>query len=254
MSSALEQILLKLLVPDNVVIQQGTDELKQALKNPGVVPELCSVLTTSPNPQVRQFAAVLLRRLVRRWKKFSPDFHNSLKLISLQVLQHETERVVRNSVAQLAAAIARYELADQKWPEILQYIQEGAANPNPQQRELSVLLLSCIVSTSANHLRPFYKGLFHMFDTMLQDTQSKNVPFYAVKTMTALVHYTGTDEIPLFRPLIPKVLAVIGQLLVRDEDQGCEAMEVFDELVECEVSIIVPHLKSVLEFCCQVSP
>eukprot|EP00057_Strongylocentrotus_purpuratus_P019065 XP_011673539.1 PREDICTED: importin-4 [Strongylocentrotus purpuratus] len=181
MSSALEQILLKLLVPDNVVIQQGTDELKQALKNPGVVPELCSVLTTSPNPQVRQFAAVLLRRLVRRWKKFSPDFHNSLKLISLQVLQHETERVVRNSVAQLAAAIARYELADQKWPEILQYIQEGAANPNPQQRELSVLLLSCIVSTSANHLRPFYKGLFHMFDTMLQDTQSKNVPFYAVK-------------------------------------------------------------------------
>ncbi|XP_063971757.1 importin-4-like isoform X1 [Lytechinus pictus] len=253
MSSALEQILLKLLVPDNVVIQQGTEELKQALKSPGVVPELCSVLTTSQNPQVRQFAAVLLRRLVRRWKKFSPDFHISLKQISLQVLQHENERVVRNSVAQLAAAIARYELADQKWPEILQYIQEGATNPNPQQRELSSLLLSCIVSTSANHLRPFYKGLFHMFDTMLVDTQSKNVPFYAVKTMTALVHYTGTDEIPLFRPLIPKVLAVIDELLVRDEDQGCEAMEVFDELVECEVSIIVPHLKSVLEFCCQVA-
>ncbi|XP_072169720.1 importin-4-like isoform X2 [Diadema setosum] len=92
-----------------------------------------------------------------------------------------------------------------------------------------------------------------MFSTMLLDTQSKDVPFYAIKTMTALVHYTGTDEIPLFRPLIPRVLVVIGQLLVRDEDQGCEAMEVFDELVESEVSIIVPHLKSVLEFCCQVA-
>ena len=26
-------------------------------------------------------------------------------------------------------------------------------------------------------------------------------------------------------------------------------MEVFDELVECEVSIVVPHLKSLLDFC-----
>jgi len=30
-------------------------------------------------------------------------------------------------------------------------------------------------------------------------------------------------------------------------------MELFDELVECEVAIIAPHLNSVLEFCLTVS-
>ena len=29
-------------------------------------------------------------------------------------------------------------------------------------------------------------------------------------------------------------------------------MEIFDELVECEVAIIVPHIKSIIEFSLQV--
>ena len=45
-------------------------------------------------------------------------------------------RVVRNSVAQLAASIARFELAEQNWPEVLQFIQEGSSSPHPQQREV----------------------------------------------------------------------------------------------------------------------
>ena len=30
-------------------------------------------------------------------------------------------------------------------------------------------------------------------------------------------------------------------------------MEILDELLECEVGVIVPHLKTVIEFCLQVS-
>ena len=58
---------------------------------------------------------------------------------------------------------------------------------------------------------------------------------------------------PLCRPMIPGILIVIGRLLEEQEDQGCEAMELLDELVECEVSIVVPHIKPCVEFCCQVS-
>lgn len=73
---------------------QGTKELKKAFKNPEAISALCEVIVTSPNPQIRQSAAVLLRRKFgkkRQWSRLNPDlrtrwiisiFHYILILIS----------------------------------------------------------------------------------------------------------------------------------------------------------------------------
>ena len=37
------------------------------------------------------------------------------------------------------------------------------------------------------------------------------------------------------------------------QDHACEAMELFDELIECEVAIVAPYLSPLLEFCLTVS-
>ena len=57
----MEVILGKLLQPDNEVIKSATEELRAAFKQPGVIPELCAVLGSSQQVQIRQYAAVLLR-------------------------------------------------------------------------------------------------------------------------------------------------------------------------------------------------
>ena len=36
------------------------------------------------------------------------------------------------------------------------------------------------------------------------------------------------------------------------KDKACDAMEIFDELIESEVSIVTPHLKTLVEFSLQV--
>lgn len=36
------------------------------------------------------------------------------------------------------------------------------------------------------------------------------------------------------------------------QDQASEAMEVFDELIESEVSIVVPHITEIVRFCLEV--
>lgn len=36
------------------------------------------------------------------------------------------------------------------------------------------------------------------------------------------------------------------------QDHACEAMEVFNELMESEVSIIVPHIAEIIGFCLEV--
>ncbi|XP_038069954.1 importin-4-like isoform X2 [Patiria miniata] len=255
MAAPLEGILHKLLVPNSSVIQEGTRELKQALKDPNIVPGLFAVLTSSNNPQIRQLSAVLLRRrVVKQWTKLPPDVGHNLKQISLQVLLRETDKSVCNAVAQLVGAIAKHELTSRNgWPDLMQFLQQQSRSPESQHKEVGALVLSCVSGSAAEHLRPYLRVLCNLFNTMLQNRESQLVPYYAIKAMTSLVQHLGTDDIPQFRPLIPQVLVVIRLLLGSDEDQGCQAMELFDELVECEVSIIVPHLKAVVEFCCEVA-
>lgn len=38
------------------------------------------------------------------------------------------------------------------------------------------------------------------------------------------------------------------------KEKASEAMEVFDEMMESEVSIIVPHIAEIVQFCLEVCP
>jgi hypothetical protein len=46
----------------SVFYLQGTQELREALKSPEAVPTLCQVMVSAKEPQVRQYAAVILRK------------------------------------------------------------------------------------------------------------------------------------------------------------------------------------------------
>lgn len=53
--------------------------------------------------------------------------------------------------------------------------------------------------------------------------------------------------------LVFNLKTILCLLICWLQDKACEALEVFDELLETEVAIIVPHLKPFLQFCLQVS-
>ena len=38
------------------------------------------------------------------------------------------------------------------------------------------------------------------------------------------------------------------------QDMATEALEILDELVDCEVAVVVRHIKQIIEFCLQVRP
>lgn len=65
---------------------QGTKELGEVLKSPSVVGELCQVMGTSAAPQVRQYAAVILRKRLgktRHWMKLEADVKNGYAVAKL---------------------------------------------------------------------------------------------------------------------------------------------------------------------------
>ncbi|KAI1902156.1 hypothetical protein AGOR_G00041800 [Albula goreensis] len=253
MTEELERILSQLTQPDNAVIQQATAQLKLAFKDPAVIPALCAVMTGSQNPQIRQSAAVMLRmRVVKHWKKISPDHRESLKAVVLQAFQQETEHTVRHSLSQLSAVMVKHETPD-RWPALLTLLNQSTKSENPQDRQVGLLLLSKVIESNPESFKPYFRQLLELCGTVLQDLGNPTALYYCVLTMTAITPYTGSEEINLMRSLIPKLIVAIKHLIKADQDQASEAMEVFDELMESEVSIIVPHIPEIVHFCLEIS-
>ncbi|KAM6971252.1 importin-4 [Tautogolabrus adspersus] len=249
MTEELEQILSQLTQPDNAVIQQATAQLKQAFKSPGIIPALCSVMSSSQNPQNRQSAAVMLRfRVKKHWKKISPSDRESLKVVVLQAFMQETEHTVQHSLSQLCAVMVKHETPD-SWPALLQLLNQSTKSSNPNDRQIGLLLLNKVIESNPEPFKPHYCQLLQLFSTVLQDHNNPTALYYCILSLTAITAYTGTEEMNQMRSIIPSLIVALKHLIKADQDKACEAMEVFNELMESEMSIIVPHIADMVRFC-----
>lgn len=52
---------------------------------------------------------------------------------------------------------------------------------------------------------------------------------------------------------IPRVIEIIKYLCTVDEEKACECMELFDEISEYAVPLLVPHVQGIIELCLQLA-
>lgn len=57
----------------------------------------------------------------------------------------------------------------------------------------------------------------------------------------------------MIQPLIPKVLAVAKKIITVDDSKAILLMEIWEELLETEVSMLAPHLKPVTDLCLEIA-
>jgi hypothetical protein len=57
----------------------------------------------------------------------------------------------------------------------------------------------------------------------------------------------------MIQPLIPKVLVVVRNFIAIDLSKVVNLMEIWEELLETEVSILAPQLKAVTELCLEIA-
>ncbi|XP_077170152.1 importin-4 isoform X2 [Paroedura picta] len=249
----LERMLSDLLQPDNAVIQQATIQLKEALKQPAALAHLCQVMSDSQSPQIRQFAAVLVRRrMTKHWRKLPAPEQEALKNLVLSTLRRETDHKVCLGLAQLAAVLLKHEKLE-RWPQLLQLIQQGAQSQDPTQCEVGLLLLSCALELDPDVFAPHYMELLRLFHLILSDLNHPGPLYYTLRSLITMVPGLGSDEMNLMSSMVPKIILAIQALSRVNEAHASEVMEVFDELLETEVSIIVQHLSEVVGFCLEVA-
>ncbi|XP_077411011.1 importin-4 isoform X2 [Vanacampus margaritifer] len=206
----------------------------------------------SQNPQIRQSAAVMLRlRVKKQWRKISPPDRESLKAVVLQAFMQETEHQVQHSLSQLCAMMVKHETPD-SWPALLQLLNQSTKSANPHDRQVGLLLLNKVIESNPEPFQPHYCQLLQLFSTVLQDHNNPTALYYCILSLTAMTVYTGTQHLNQMRAIVPSLIVAIKHLIKADESQASEAMEVFNELMESEVSIIVPFVEDMVRFFLEV--
>ncbi|XP_050478214.1 importin-4-like isoform X1 [Bombus huntii] len=256
----MEEILLKLLVADNTSIQQGTAELREAFKKPESTPTLCQLIISSTNSQVRQYAAILLRKRYakgKHWLKLPQHIRNEFKTVILQALVNEPEKMVKNAIAQLIGTIVKHELPNNGWPEVLQFVQQLITSENLINKELGTYTLSIMTEIAPDVYSIHAVSLANLLGQTLNSLQDLRNPvaYYILKIMQSLVPFVEGNQMMInaYHQMMPQIMTTIQSLTTSHEDKAIQCFELLDELCEHGVAVIAPHVKALVTMCLAIA-
>ncbi|XP_076649136.1 importin-4 [Halictus rubicundus] len=255
----MEEILSKLLVSDNATIQQGTAELKEAFKKPESTPALCQLIVSSQSVEIRQCAAILLRKRYakgKHWLKLPQHIRREFKSIILQALVNEPEKFVKNAIAQLIGVIVKHELPNNEWPEVLQFTQQLITSENLIEKELGTYTLSIMTEIAPDAYETHIGPIIALLNQTLNSLQDLGHPVahYVLRIMQNLVPLVQDQQIVnAYQQMMPQIMATIQALTSTNEDKAIECFELIDELCENANSVIAPHVKLLVSMCLAIA-
>ncbi|XP_048317794.2 uncharacterized protein LOC107427857 [Ziziphus jujuba] len=255
MAQSLELLLIQFLMPDNDARRQAEEQIKRLAKDPQVVPALVQHLRTAKTPNVRQLAAVLLRKKITgHWAKLSPQLKHMVKQSLIESITMEHSPPVRRASANVVSVIAKYAVPAGEWPDLLPFLFQCSQSAQEDHREVALILFSSLTETIGNTFRPHFADLQALLLKCLQDETSNRVRVASLKAVGSFLEFTQDGvEVVKFREFIPSILNVSRQCLAAgDEDIAVLAFEIFDELIESPAPLLGESIKSIVQFSLEV--
>ncbi|VAI07528.1 unnamed protein product [Triticum turgidum subsp. durum] len=236
MAQSLELLLIQFLMPDN-------DALVHHLR-------------TAKTPNVRQLAAVLLRKkITSHWPKLPPHAKASLKQALIDSITLDNSHLVRRGSANVVSIIAKYAVPAGEWQELLPFLFQCSQSPQEEHREVALILFSSLTETIGTTFQSHLNNLQPILLKCLQDETSSRVRIAALKAVGSFIEYVneGGDIVKMFRDFVPSILNVSRQCLANgDDDVASIAFEIFDELIESPAPLLGDSVRSIVQFSLEV--
>uniref|UniRef100_A0A0E0CYC3 Importin N-terminal domain-containing protein n=1 Tax=Oryza meridionalis TaxID=40149 RepID=A0A0E0CYC3_9ORYZ len=256
MAQSLELLLIQFLMPDNDARRQAEEQIRRLARDPQVVPALVHHLRTAKTPNVRQLAAVLLRKkITSHWPKLPPHAKASLKQALIDSITIDHSHLVRRASANVVSIIAKYAVPAGEWPELLPFIFHCSQSPQEDHREVALILFSSLTETIGTTFQSHLNDLQPILLKCLQDEASSRVRIAALKAVGSFIEYVndGGDVVKMFRDFVPSILNVSRQCLANgEEDVASIAFEIFDELIESPAPLLGDSVRSIVQFSLEV--
>lgn len=245
---------------------QATEELNEALKRPETIQTLCEVATRSPSPQLRQYAAVILRKRLskqRFWNLIPVEGQQMIKNGLLQAIANEQEKFVRTSIAGVVGALVNHEFPkkDAWMNDVLKFIFE-----NSQSNDMALCLLgsetfAILTEAAPDQFIPHLQtiGLF-CSEAMLASERANNmgnpVIFNLIMAMSHLVPFILGHNVAehVYSTAVPYVVKSLQAFAAQnDADKFIDAFDFLENLADHAPKLITNHIKPLIEFCLELS-
>ncbi|KAM0786714.1 hypothetical protein ACM66B_002156 [Microbotryomycetes sp. NB124-2] len=264
-TASLFATLQQTIAPDTQTIKAATVQLNTHFYTDAqCVPALFDIATSSADLSIRQLALVELRKRVtakksKQWLKQTPEVRTAIKARLLEAVVTEQSGQSRAAATRLISALARIELGNGTWPELLPWLWSLASAQAAAQREVALqtvfMLLDTLVVTPSKpggSLRNHVTQLLDLFNRTLADAESLNVRVWTVRSLGKLSEFIEqgeTAEITAFQSLVPGIIGVLSQTLeANDEAAAKSGFEVLESLTLAETPLLNPHLPSLVQF------
>ncbi|KAI8069064.1 armadillo-type protein [Gilbertella persicaria] len=253
--TSLEELLTKLATAqDSETIRLATSTLNnQFYVSADCIPALVEIISRSPHHPVRQLAAVELRkRISKKWQDIPDAAQAAIRGQLLQIALNEQHEIVRHSTARVISSIARIDVPENKWPELLGFLNQACASATAIHREVGTYCLYTLFEVIADFFMDHTAPLYDLFQKSIVDPESKRVRVTTVLTLGKLAEFIETEDkenIKSFRNMIPGMVNVLEQCLKEsDEESASEIFEVFDTLLMLDAPLLSNHLVDLIRF------
>lgn len=258
----MEQIIRNLLCPESV--QQGSIELREALKQPDAIPQLCEIAVSNKEVQIRQYSAMLLKKQLgkaRNWQQVPVEQQVLIKQGMLEAIAKEPEKSVRNAIAAFIGVLIRHESTkDEVWMnEVLKFMYDSTSASDPKLAEIGSATFSTLTDTAPDQFVPYFDTVCQLFSSALVATSASGnmatpVVFNILQGMSHLVPFitgnTGAEN--TYQGSIPYVAKALTGFARQDSFKFIEAFDILENLADEASRILTPHLRLLIEFCLDI--
>ncbi|KAL4119196.1 hypothetical protein QTP88_012040 [Uroleucon formosanum] len=256
----MERILTRLLEPDNEVIMLATNELTLALKNPQAYVTLCTVIGSSKNDRLKEYASVVLRKkLTKRniWMNLSQELREQIKQFLLKAIIDEPSVEVKKHILQLIAALAKHELMRGNWNELFAFIESLIKSNDINEIQFG----SFVIKNLSDYIPQMFESHITTFvDYFIQTLNSAGdctspVVYNTISSMNNILELSiqVPQIIQAYSQSVPRVLEVILALSTIDPDRACDCYELLGSMCEFSILALIPHLKPIVQVSAQLA-
>jgi len=248
-------LLQALLEPDTQKVKAATSQLnKTYYSSPASVTALIHIITSNPQPELRQLAAVEARKLApKHWASVPQDQKPQLRQQLLQSTIEEEKPLPRHSKARVIAAIAKVDLEDGQWEELPGLLQQAATSQTVRHREVGIYIIFTLLEAMPDMFQENMAQMLTLFNRTIQDPESVEVRINTMLALSELAMVLDTDEDPKslksFQNTIPHMVKILqGTIEAEDEEHTMQAFDVFNKLLSYESAFLSMHFGDLIQF------
>ena len=173
----------------------------------------------------------------------------------LQATLKEQTRLVRHAQSRVVAAIARVDIPNNAWPDLLPGIISECRTCAVPEREVCSFLLFALLEDDSSHFTQELTGLIELFQVLIRDPDSSDVRINTMQAVSCILDMIslGADgaesAVEAVQKLIPAMVEVLKDVIIaQDSDKIKIAFEVIQSLLFFESAIVSKHLQDLMQF------